>query len=313
MIYHNKTSYALKVSLIFQFIFFTSLFSQESGFPNFISPMSNPVYFESPFHTTEARLIHIHQELHGDVYTALGKLKLNGELSMTALQLRYAVNEKFSIIATKDGYGRMQYDDTLETEDGFADIALGVKYSPIFDPETQFIFTVGLRFELPSGDENMFQGRHDGIINPFFSFGKGFGDLHILGYQGFQLPISQDANSTISHTSLHIDYKIGSFFPLIEMNWRHILSDGNGGRYDADIRGIGNTDINTINDRLSGLDITNLGTDNSEGQNYFNLALGFRWKITERLTAGFAYESPLSDSKDGLFRERYTFDLIYTF
>lgn len=25
------------------------------------------------------------------------------------------------------------------------------------------------------------------------------------------------------------------------------------------------------------------------------------------------FESPLSDSKDGLFRERYTFDLIYTF
>ena len=108
---------------------------KNEAFEDFVAPASNPIYFESPFHTTEARLIHLHQELHGRVYTALGKLKLNGELTLTALQLRYAVNDRFSIIATKDGYGRMKYDDTLESEDGFADIALGIKYSPIVDYE----------------------------------------------------------------------------------------------------------------------------------------------------------------------------------
>ncbi len=294
-------------------IFAVSVNAEEKTFEDFIPPASNPVYFESPFHTTEARLIHLHQELNGDVYTALGKLKLNGELTLTALQLRYAVNERFSIIATKDGYGRMKYDDTLETEDGFADLAVGIKYSPYIDYENQAIITLGLRFELPTGDHNMFQGRHSVIANPFVSFAKGFGNLHLVGYQGFQVPFDHDRSSTISHTSLHLDYKIGDFYPLIEFNWRHILQSGDKGPYDADVKGIGNLDVNTISNNLSGLDITNLGTSGSEGNNYFNVAFGFRYKLTEKLTAGFVFETPLSDSKDGLFRERYTFDLIYTF
>ena len=294
-------------------ILMLSAYAQEKKFEDFIPPASNPVYFESPFHTTEARLIHLHQELNGHVYTALGKLKLNGELTLTALQLRYAVNERFSIIATKDGYGRMKYDNTLETEDGFADLAVGVKYSPYIDYEAQAILTLGLRIELPTGDRNMFQGRHEFIANPFISFAKGFGNLHIVGYQGYQLPFDNDKSSTIAHTSLHVDYKIGNFYPLIEFNWRHIIASGDGGPYDADVKGVGNLAVNTINSNLSGLDITNLGTADSEGNNYFNVALGFRYKFTDNITAGFVFETPLSDSKDGLFRERYTFDLIYTF
>jgi hypothetical protein len=35
----------------------------QEGFEDFIPPVSNPIHFESPFHTSEARLIHIHQEL----------------------------------------------------------------------------------------------------------------------------------------------------------------------------------------------------------------------------------------------------------
>lgn len=294
-------------------ILILSVNAEEKKFQDFIAPASNPVYFESPFHTSEARLIHIHQELNGDVYTALGKLKLNGEMSLTALQLRYAVNERFSIIATKDGYARMKYDNTIESEDGFADLAVGVKYSPYIDYEAQEILTIGLRFELPTGDRNIFQGRHEIIANPFVSFAKGFGDLHIIGYQGFQLPFDNEKSSTQSHTSLHIDYKIGDFYPLIEFNWRHILASGGGGPYDADVKGVGVLDVNTINSNLSGLDIANLGTADSEGNNYFNVAFGFRYKVTDSLTAGFVFETPLSDSNDGLFRERYTFDLIYTF
>lgn len=296
-------------------IFAVSVNAEEKKFEDFIPPVSNPIYFESPFHTSEARLIHIHQELNGAVYTdtAFGKLKLGGELKLTALQLRYAVNERFSIIATKDGYGRMEYDNTLETEDGFADIAVGFKYSPYIDYENQSIITLGLRFEIPTGDHNMFQGRHSVIANPFISFAKGFDNLHILGYQGFQVPVDHDRNSTVSQTSLHVDYKIGNFYPLVEMNWTHILQSGDKGPYDADVKGVGNLDVNTISNNLGGVDITNLGTSGSEGNNYFNVGFGFRYKFSDNLTFGFVYETPLSDSKDGLFADRYTFDLIYTF
>jgi hypothetical protein len=65
--------------------------AQEKNFNDFIAPVSNPIYFESPFHTTELRLIHIHQRLHKEVNSDVGKLKLGGTLDLTALQIRYAV------------------------------------------------------------------------------------------------------------------------------------------------------------------------------------------------------------------------------
>ncbi|MCM8537946.1 MAG: hypothetical protein NE334_18535 [Lentisphaeraceae bacterium] len=293
----------------------TTNYAEEKNFDDFISPASNPVYFESPFHETSLRLIHIHQEFHSKVQTDVSgpKLKLDGELTATALQLRYAVNERFSIIATKDGYARMHYDNTLESEDGFLDLALGVKWSPYIDYENQAILTLGLRVEVPTGDRNVFQGGNSVIFNPFLSFAKGFENLHIMGYQGFQLPANTNQSSTISHTSLHIDYKIGNFYPLIELNWRHVLSSGNGGPYDAELKGGATLDVNTIQSQLDAVDIANLGTANSEGQNYVNWAFGFRYKISDNLTAGFAYETPLSHDDNGIFGERYTFDLIYSF
>jgi hypothetical protein len=206
----------------------------------------------------------------------------------------------------------LKYDNTIESEDGFADLALGVKWSPYLDYENQAILTLGLRVELPTGDRNIFQGGHSGIINPFLSFAKGFGKLHILGYQGFQLPLNTEQSSTISHTSLHVDYKIGDFYPLVEFNWRHILASGNGSPYDADTV-LGTIPVDTIQDKFDAQDIANLGTADSEGNNYFNWAFGFRYRLTESLTAGFVYESPLSNEGDGLFDERYTVDLVYTF
>ncbi|MCM8533485.1 MAG: hypothetical protein NE330_20120 [Lentisphaeraceae bacterium] len=293
----------------------TTNYAEEKNFDDFISPASNPIYFESPFHTSEARLIHLHQELHSTVQTdvASPKLKLDGELSVTALQLRYAINERLSIIATKDGYARMKYDNTLESEDGFADIAFGVKWSPYLDYENQAILTLGLRVEIPTGDRNVFQGGHSAIINPFASFAKGFGDLHFIGYQGFQLPMNTNQSSTISHTSLHVDYKIGDFYPLIELNWRHVIASGDGGPYDADLKGGATLDVNTIQNNLDAVDIANLGTADSEGQNYVNWAFGFRYKLTDNLTTGFVYETPLTHDDEGLFDERFTFDLIYSF
>ena len=293
----------------------TTLTAEEKNFDDFISPVSNPIYFETPFHDTTARLIHLHQELHSKVKTdPLGTQKLDGELSVTALQLRFAINDRLSIIATRDGYARMKYDNTIESEDGFVDLGLGVKWSPYVDYENQAILTLGLRVEIPTGDRNVFQGGNSTIINPFASFAKGFGNLHIMGYQGFQLPVNTNQSSTISHTSLHVDYKIGNFYPLVELNWRHILASGDGGPYDVDLKGgLGNFDVNAVQDNLDAVDIANLGTADSEGENYVNWAFGFRYKLSESLTAGFVFETPLTHNDNGLFDERYTFDLIYSF
>lgn len=65
-------------------------------FCGFISPMTNPVFFEDPRTLTEARVIWVDHTLPG----ALG----SGNVRLLACQLRAAVSDRLSIIATKDGF-----------------------------------------------------------------------------------------------------------------------------------------------------------------------------------------------------------------
>ena len=68
----------------------------DHAFDDFISPMTNPVFFEDPRTLTEARFIFINHH----VPDGLG----GGDVQLFALQLRAALTENLSFIATKDGY-----------------------------------------------------------------------------------------------------------------------------------------------------------------------------------------------------------------
>ena len=63
---------------------------------------------------------------------------------------------------------------------------------------------------------------------------------------------------------------------------------------------------------MGGVDLLNLGTSDTQGQNYTNLAFGFRYKFTENMTMGAAWK-PIGRSDDSMFDDRYTFDFIYSF
>ena len=289
--------------------------TQKDGFKDFIAPVSNPVYFESALHSTEIRTIILKQNLHDSLHTGpLGKVKLGGDLMVYAVQARYQINERLSLIATKDGYAEMDYENSLRDKSGFADLSLGLKYSPIIDHESQFALTTGLRVEIPTGDDEVYQGSGDGVVNPFVSAAKGYGNIHFQVYEGVRLPVDDEEQATINDFSLHVDYKIGNFYPLAEFHWRHVLASGEGGDNTVDVPGVGNgIPLNAANPNLEGLDIANLGTSDTQGQNYTNFALGFRYKINDAMNMGFAWESPLSDNDDGMFDERYTLDFIYSF
>ena len=278
-----------------------------------IAPVTDPVNFESPYHTTEVRMIYLHQNFHDKIDTALGKLKLGGEAQLWAVQARYAVNERFSIIATKDGYAKYNFDNTLEDQEGFVNLGLGVKYSPIIDKENNFILTTGFRVEIPTGDEEMMQGKGDGIANPFVSIGKQWDNFHFMAYEGLRIPFNTDVNSTYNDMSLHVDYKIGNFYPLVEAHWRHVIASGDGGPFDAELEGGAKVPVDTINPGMGGIDLLNLGTSDTQGQNYTNLAFGFRYKFNENMTMGAAWETPIGRSDDSMFDDRYTFDFIYSF
>lgn len=80
----------------------------------FISPISNPFFFEDPRTLTEARFIYAHHKLPG----TLG----GGDLDVVALQLRAALTDRLSIVAAKDGFVFAGSDAPLD--DGWNDVSM---------------------------------------------------------------------------------------------------------------------------------------------------------------------------------------------
>ena len=91
-------------------------------FSDFISPMTNPVFFEDPRTLTEARVIFLNHK----TPPALG----SDNVQLAAVQLRAALTDRLSFIATKDGF---IFSQSPLLDDGWADVAAGLKYNLIHD------------------------------------------------------------------------------------------------------------------------------------------------------------------------------------
>ena len=68
----------------------------DTCFSDFISPMTNPLFFEDPRTLSEVRFIFVQHKLS----TALG----SGEVQYVAAQVRAALTDRLSFIAVKDGF-----------------------------------------------------------------------------------------------------------------------------------------------------------------------------------------------------------------
>ncbi|MFT4569368.1 MAG: hypothetical protein ACI8TX_000128 [Hyphomicrobiaceae bacterium] len=97
----------------------------------YVAPISNPLFNETPYITTEARVLYVHNEIPGDFLIGGGSIDLGG------VELRLAVTERFGIIASKDGYADIDFANgsALPDESGFINISLGAKYAVHSDPE----------------------------------------------------------------------------------------------------------------------------------------------------------------------------------
>ncbi|MCO6431756.1 MAG: hypothetical protein J5J00_12935 [Deltaproteobacteria bacterium] len=250
-----------------------------------ISPVSHPVTFEDPRHSTELRGIFAYHEI-GDRFVTAG-----GDVQVYALQARFKVNEDLSVIATKDGYVVLQPDEVVPDDNGMADIALGMKYS--FLKSDHNILTGGLRYEAPLGEEGVFQGQGDGAINPFASYGQAFEHFNFIAASGLRLALDS-SDSSFWDLDLHFDMQFGSFYPLIEFNFIHVLDGG---------------------DRLpiadEGEDFFNFGAIDSGGKSLLTMATGARYRLSEAIDLGAAYQFPLTDGNgSNIIDWRVTTDLI---
>ncbi len=264
--------------------------SDESWKANTISPVTNPLFFEDPQIHSEVRPIFLWHNIDKGFITG------GGDAQVYAAQLRWAVTERLAIIATKDGYIDFNPTATLTHESGWADLAAGVKYALIDDEKANFILTPGLKFELPTGNQRVFQGNGDGEWDLFLSGAKGWGNFHAVASAGVRLPNDLDQETASAHYSLQLDYHVCRYFsPFVAVNVFTVLNDA---------KQLGLT--------VEGFDLINFGSSNASGRTQAAVGGGFRSRLLKNLDLGFAYEAGVTKPY-GLFDDRFTVDFIWRF
>lgn len=273
-------------------------------------PISNPTLFDLALPTTNLHPIFLQHALPGTLNSTLGDLDVDGDVQLYALQFEIALNERLSIVATKDGYVDMNPDGTLSKEEGFANLGGGLKYAFLYDPEAGRAVSATATVELPTGNSDVLQGEGDGLLNLMVTGLQMADEWQFAGAIGIQAPFSNE-QATEGWISTHASYELCDWFiPLVELNWFHVLDTGNGtGNYPAQVTGNVPAVIN-----FEGGDLFNLGAVNGgSNRDLITAALGFRSRLTEAVDFGAAYEIPLTDEDDSLMDNRITLDLVITF
>lgn len=284
----------------------------ENSFDRAIRPISNPTLFDLAVPRTQVHAIFMDQSMPGTIETALGNLPLGGDHQLYALQFEYALNDRLSINAVKDGYIVFDPDNTFTDAEGFANVGAGLKYAWLLRPETGLASNIQLLYEIPMGNTRVWQGAGDGIITPSVSTLKLAGRWQFANQFGFRIPIDNNFESSMFYTSAHVSYQLCDWIrPLAEINWFHVLDAGNGApRFSRQVGGAVPAVAN-----FEGGDLINLGSANAGlNRNFVTGAVGFR--ITppgKPYNFGVAWETPLTDENASLMENRLTVDMVYKF
>lgn len=240
-----------------------------------ISPAFHPVTFEDPRSISEARFLYVHHTIDEDFISA------GGDVDVYALQLRYALNDRFALIATKDGFVDLNTREVVPRGNGLADIELGGKYAFFKDNEAGQIATGILRVAVPTGDEDVLQGTGDGELHPSVSAAYALtGSMTMSGDLGMRIPFDSEF-STFLDADVQVDYRIdgdyGAFYPLLGVSLIQVVDSGN---------------------RLpiadEGQDFFNLGAAESDGKSFVLGAAGLRYRPKEALDFGASFQFPLN-------------------
>lgn len=257
-------------------------------FEHSVVPVMDPILFEDAIVRSEIRPVYGYQRISGDAPF------LGGHLGVYGIQIHYAATDRLGFMLTKGGYNDVHLGNGAHLK-GWGDLMLGAKYSIVDDKAHQFVLTPGFTLEIPTGENEVFQGRGNGIWNFFLAAEKGFGDFHLLANAGFLIPNSS-GNSTELHYHLQADYYVCRYFkPFVALNGYTVLSSGN------------NIPLNA-----EGYDLVNFGSSAASGSTQITLGGGFRSGITKNIDFGFSYEKSVR-RPHGLLDDRLTFDFVIRF
>jgi hypothetical protein len=275
-------------------------FQSDHCFDNFISPVTNPFLFEDPRSLTELRPVFIYQSIPKKNWLFGG-----GNIEDFALQGRLALTDRWSLVVNKLGFIAIQPDSKLFVPDrtGFSEIDIGPKYTFLRNDCSKTLGAVGLTFQIPVGNSNVFQDTGTLSLVPYLSMAQQFGNssygsFDAMGTVGYAFS-TDNKRSEYLFTSLHLDYNIANankYYPFVELNWFHYTEGGK-------TRSLG----------FEGADLINFGSAHVGGDdNNLSIAVGARYKFSECLQTGIAAEFPLLGRRD-LMDFRLTVDLIWRY
>lgn len=271
----------------------------------FHRPIVAPYLFEDPFITTGVQAYHLwHDFPERSVFQG-------GDLHAFAVQARVALTDRLALIATKDGYVWNRPDlNLLDDTQGSMNLAGGVKYALLVDEERRVMVSPALRFELPTGSSDTFQGHSDGLFIPSVSAAWGPGPWRLMGGFGSQIPLDGGQQSASIFYQLYAGYEltpmVKPFLQLSGITWVH----SGDGKLPVRLKSGGTIPLDAAQSalgtgRFDGADVVNLGSRGVVGQDLFTWALGAHVPFTEHLTLSLAYERPFSHQK-GIFKQRVT-------
>lgn len=275
------------------------LFESDHAFDVFSSPVTNPFLFEDPRALTEIRPLVMYQTI-----PSSNPVYQGGNITFYGTQARLALTDRWSFVLNKLGGVSVNPDAStgLSDESGFAELWLGPKWTFVRNPQTCTLAALGVTFQIPTGPSKVAQDTGELSVTPYLSFAQNFGkssygSFNIMDTLGFAFGVT-DARSDYFYNSFHLDFDVGNrhrFYPFVELNWFHYTSSGTA-------RTVG----------FEGRDIANLGSTGVGGNDYVTIAVGTRYKFTERTMLGVGTEFPLTSPED-LQDFRLTVDLIFRF
>ena len=270
----------------------------ENGFDRYVPPLTNPIFNETPFITTEVKPLYAYHETHDDFAGG------GANVQVLALQARLAITEELGFIATTDGYTWIDWDSSvgLDDENGWNDIAIGLKYAFLNNPQEGQIATAGLRYTIPVGNLDVdeldldLNGIGAGYINPFVSGAKLWDKTQVQGMLGAQIALDSDATTSLL-ASGHVDYEVSpGFYPMLET---HLFIPIDGGEQ---------IDTGTALDELTGADIIDLGS--SDPETVWTIGGGVRYAFSDNAMLGLGGDYNVLEDDNHAYGWRLLVDLV---
>jgi hypothetical protein len=274
-----------------------SAFESDHGFDVFSSPVSNPFLFEDPRSLTELRPLFIHEGS-----STKNAVFHGGDVDYFGLQARLALTERLSVVMSEFGVIWVEPHDTAlyGAHDGISELRIGPQYTFYRCEQSGTIAAAGLLFDIPIGPSKVFQDTGSLSLQPYVSFGQNFlkssfGSFNFLTTIGYSAA-TDSKRSDYFYNSYHFDYDVANLhkiYPLIEFNYYHYTDAGTA-------RPLG----------FEGQDLINFGSTGVSGRDYLSMAVGARYKFSERFQTGLAFEFPLTSPHD-LLDYRLNMDVIF--